>query len=319
MRINTAIIFCIFRRGWGGGGATACCVNALNLKSPSKQTKSCVDMPLILLRGYHMCQWSCVSWCRLFCRSGCRSLSGTSVASPVVAGAVTLLLRSVSLLSVLSIVVEGLCLLSVLLVCLWLNVSVVWDCLQFAISLVWDCGTVYDFDSCRSLCLSVFRCPCLSGNLGLSVLLILSVLCVCLWLTVCLDSGVVKGALCVWLWLLAFEVVPMLVWLTVITMAQSHPFSLATCEDCFTHQLITSLLSGMSRAVHPQESSKADVEHCHMPVWASHSTFHPFVAGSFTDCVRRMACVVWLVTSQGCPARERAWLLPFPSPSWSKA
>ena len=32
-----------------------------------------------------------------FYRSGCRSLSGTSVASPVVAGAVTLLLRSVGL------------------------------------------------------------------------------------------------------------------------------------------------------------------------------------------------------------------------------
>ena len=29
----------------------------------------------------------------VFCRGGCRSLSGTSVASPVVAGAISLLLR----------------------------------------------------------------------------------------------------------------------------------------------------------------------------------------------------------------------------------
>ena len=35
-----------------------------------------------------------------------------------------------------------------------------------------------------------------------------------------------------------------------------------------------SLHSGMSRAVHPQEFLKVDVEHRHIPIWASHSTFH---------------------------------------------
>ena len=48
----------------------------------------------------------------------------------------------------------------------------------------------------------------------------------------------------------------------------------ATCEGCFARQSICSLQSGMSRAVHPQEFSKVDVHHRHIPVWASHSTFH---------------------------------------------
>ena len=75
-------------------------------------------------------------------------------------------------------------------------------------------------------------------------------------------------------------------------MALCHPFSLASCDACFTHQFIISLLSGMSRAVHPQESSEVDVDHCHMPGWASLSTFHPFdfVASSFTDCEEDGMC-----------------------------
>ena len=51
----------------------------------------------------------------------------------------------------------------------------------------------------------------------------------------------------------------------------------ATCEGCFARQSVcsaVSLHSGMSRAVHPQESSKVDVDYRRIPVWASHSTFH---------------------------------------------
>ena len=51
----------------------------------------------------------------------------------------------------------------------------------------------------------------------------------------------------------------------------------ATCEGCFARQSIfsvVSLPSGMSRAVHPQEFSKVDVDHRRIPVWASHSIFH---------------------------------------------
>ena len=57
----------------------------------------------------------------------------------------------------------------------------------------------------------------------------------------------------------------------------------ANCESCFAHQSICSVISlhsGMSRAVHPQESSKVDVDHWHISVWASHSTFSLFVASS---------------------------------------
>ena len=57
----------------------------------------------------------------------------------------------------------------------------------------------------------------------------------------------------------------------------------ATCEGCFARQSVCSVVSlhsGMSRAVHPQEFSKVDVDHRHIPVWVSHSTFHFFVAGS---------------------------------------
>ena len=51
----------------------------------------------------------------------------------------------------------------------------------------------------------------------------------------------------------------------------------AACEGCFACQSICSVISvhcGMSRAVHPQEFSKMEVDHWHIPVWASHSTFH---------------------------------------------
>ena len=51
----------------------------------------------------------------------------------------------------------------------------------------------------------------------------------------------------------------------------------AICEGCFARQSICSVISlhsGMSRAVHPQEFSKVDVNHQHIPFWASHSIFH---------------------------------------------
>ena len=51
----------------------------------------------------------------------------------------------------------------------------------------------------------------------------------------------------------------------------------ATCEGCFPRLSICSIISlhsGMSRAVHPQEFLKMDVDHWHIPVWASHSTFY---------------------------------------------
>ena len=46
----------------------------------------------------------------------------------------------------------------------------------------------------------------------------------------------------------------------------------ATCKSYFLCQSICSAISfpgGMSRAVHPQESSRVDVEHRHVPIWAS--------------------------------------------------
>ena len=48
-------------------------------------------------------------------------------------------------------------------------------------------------------------------------------------------------------------------------------------DGCFAQQYICSVISfnfGMSRAVHPQTFSKADVEQRQVPVWASHSTVH---------------------------------------------
>ena len=48
-----------------------------------------------------------------------------------------------------------------------------------------------------------------------------------------------------------------------------------TCEGCFARQSICSVISlhsGVSRAAHPQEFWKVDVDHRHIPVWASHST-----------------------------------------------
>ena len=51
----------------------------------------------------------------------------------------------------------------------------------------------------------------------------------------------------------------------------------ATCEGCFACQSVCSLIflhSRMSRAVHLQEFSKMDVDQRHIPVRASHFTFH---------------------------------------------
>ena len=50
----------------------------------------------------------------------------------------------------------------------------------------------------------------------------------------------------------------------------------ATCCGRFARQSVCSVISlhsGMSRAVHPQEFSKVDVEYQKMPIWASHYTF----------------------------------------------
>ena len=50
----------------------------------------------------------------------------------------------------------------------------------------------------------------------------------------------------------------------------------ATCDSCFARQCIRSVISlhsGMSRAVQPQDFSKVDVDHRHVPVWAFGSTF----------------------------------------------
>ena len=65
----------------------------------------------------------------------------------------------------------------------------------------------------------------------------------------------------------------------VVSQAPQHFRSekLATCEGCFARQSICSVVSlpsGMSSAVHPQEFRKVDVDHRHIPVWASHFTFH---------------------------------------------
>ena len=51
----------------------------------------------------------------------------------------------------------------------------------------------------------------------------------------------------------------------------------AICVGCFAHRSICSVIflhSSMSRAVHPLEFSKVDVDHWHIPVWASHFTFY---------------------------------------------
>ena len=63
----------------------------------------------------------------------------------------------------------------------------------------------------------------------------------------------------------------------------------AACDGCFPHQSICSVISlypGLSRAVHLHEFLKVDVNHCgghgHIPVWASHSTFHPSLSLSLS-------------------------------------
>ena len=51
--------------------------------------------------------------------------------------------------------------------------------------------------------------------------------------------------------------------------------------------------SGMSRTMHPQESSKVEVGLCHMLVWASYSTLN-FFHSQPIKCVTIMALVIWL-------------------------
>ena len=95
----------------------------------------------------------------------------------------------------------------------------------------------------------------------------------------------------------------------------------ATCDHCLPRQStsicsVISLKSSMSRTVDPQESLNWNVEHCHMPVWTSHSTFYLLsVAGS-------LSLWEWLHVCSGCRSSrqssgEHVWLLPFPLSSWT--
>ena len=68
----------------------------------------------------------------------------------------------------------------------------------------------------------------------------------------------------------------------------------ATCGGCFSRQSVCSVISlhsGMSRAVHPQECLKVDVDHRHIQ-----SGLIPFPRFTFCskliESVRMMACVV---------------------------
>ena len=80
---------------------------------------------------------------------------------------------------------------------------------------------------------------------------------------------------------------------SLVSQASQHlrsPEKQTTCEGCFARQSIcsaVSLLSGMSRAVRPQEFSKVDV-------WVSHSTFHFFSLGwsvaGHTSHIVRLVC-----------------------------
>ena len=60
----------------------------------------------------------------------------------------------------------------------------------------------------------------------------------------------------------------------------------ATCEGCFACQSVCSVIShhsGVFRAVYPQEVWKVDVDHQHIPLWTSHSTF----------CCKLIDIVLW--------------------------
>ena len=92
----------------------------------------------------------------------------------------------------------------------------------------------------------------------------------------------------------------------------------ATCGGCFARQSVCSVVSlhsGMSRAVHPQEFSKVDVDHRHIPVWASHSTFHFYFLASSLNLWG------WWRVWSGCRLLRQSsgghgWLLPPPLSSW---
>ena len=89
----------------------------------------------------------------------------------------------------------------------------------------------------------------------------------------------------------------------------------ATCDGCFSRLSICSIISlhsGMSRAVHPQEFSKMDVGHWHIPVWAL--PFHRlhFMASSLNH---------WWHVWSDChllrqSSRGHGWLLPTVLLSW---
>ena len=80
--------------------------------------------------------------------------------------------------------------------------------------------------------------------------------------------------------------------LQVVSQVPQHFRSSETQATCARHSicLVISLYPGMSGTAHPQEFSKVDVDHWHIPVWAPHSTF----CSKLIESVRMMACVVWL-------------------------
>ena len=103
-----------------------------------------------------------------------------------------------------------------------------------------------------------------------------------------------------------------LCWQVVSQVPQRFRAMQASCDGYFAHQSIcsvTSLHSGMARAVHPQEFSKVDVSYWCNPVWASHSTF----CSKLNESARMMAHEVWLSPLE---AIQHGWLLPPPLSSW---
>ena len=71
-------------------------------------------------------------------------------------------------------------------------------------------------------------------------------------------------------------VMSLALFLQVVSQDPQHFRSSETQATCARQSicLVVSLYSGMSTTAHPQEFSKVDVDHRHIPVWAPHSTFH---------------------------------------------
>ena len=100
------------------------------------------------------------------------------------------------------------------------------------------------------------------------------------WLTVALSRPFEEDRLAIASLLQAIDgVMSLALCPLVVSQAPQHFRSCekeAACEGFFAHQSICSVISlnpGMSRAVHPHEFWKVDIDQWHIPVWASHSTF----------------------------------------------